>query len=103
MSGDLPWEFEKPGDELRDDEYPDADSDDDSDDAGWDDELSETVSCAQCGAEIYEDAFQCPVCGAYVTGDSGACHVWSGRPGWWIVLGVVGILALIAMLVLTSR
>lgn len=103
MSGDLPWEFEKPGDELRDDEYPDPDPDTDSNDLASDDELSETVSCAQCGTEIYEDAFQCPVCGAYVTGDSRRGAAWSGRPGWWIVLGLLGILALIAMLVLTSR
>jgi hypothetical protein len=99
MSGNLPWDFEKLGDELRDDEYPDADSDE----ADWDDESSETVSCAQCGAEIYEDAFQCPACGAHVSGDSGANPVWTGRPGWWIVLGLLGILAVIAMLVLTSN
>jgi len=95
MPGDLSWEFEKPGDELRDDEYPD--------DADSDDESSETVSCARCGAEIYEDAFQCPVCGAYLTGGTAEGPVWSGRPGWWIVLGLLGILAVIAMLVLTSN
>jgi len=96
MHSDLPWEFEEPGDELRDEEYPDADSDHDDPDDG----LSETVSCPQCGAEIYEDAVQCPVCGGYVTEGVGENRVWSGRPGWWIVLGLLGSVAVIAMLVL---
>ena len=85
MSNDELW-FEEPGDELDDDEYPDEPADDD---------LTETVSCPQCGAEVYEDALRCPVCGDYVTHDT---SVWSGRPGWWVLLGLVGILATIAVL-----
>ena len=86
MPGDDQW-FEEPGDELRDDEFPEED--------GPDDDLSETVPCAQCGAEIYEDAVRCPACGAYV---AHASSVWSGRPAWWIVLGLLGILAVILVL-----
>ena len=59
------------------------------------DELTETVPCSQCGAEIYEDAVRCPACGTYITHDT---SVWSGRSGWWIVLGLLGILAVILAL-----
>ncbi len=60
-----------------------------------DDELTDTVACPDCGAEVYEDAVQCPVCGSYVTHQTG---VWSGRPVWWIVLGLLGVVAAIAAL-----
>lgn len=82
----MPWEnssFEEPGDELNDDEYPQQEYDDDS---------TETVLCGNCGAEIYEEAVQCPECGTYVTADN---SVWSGRPTWWIVLALLGVVAVI--------
>jgi hypothetical protein len=79
--------FEQPGDELLDNEFPEEDV--------CDDDLSETVPCAQCGAEVYEDAVRCPACGAYSTHDT---HAQSGRPKWWIVLGLLGILAVILVL-----
>jgi hypothetical protein len=85
MSGEELW-FEGSGDELDDNEYPDERPDDDE---------TETVPCPECGAEVYEDALQCPVCGNYVTHDT---SVWSGRPGWWVLLGLVGVLAAIAVL-----
>lgn len=65
-----------------------------------DDDLTETVACPACGAEVYEDAVRCPECGEYITHDTRA---WSGRPAWWIILGLLGILAVIAMLILTPR
>jgi zinc ribbon protein len=80
--------FDGPNDELGDDEFPDEDE--------FDDDSSLTVECPECGAEIYEDAVQCPVCGTYVTHRAG--HVWSGRPTWWIAVGVLGILATILAL-----
>jgi hypothetical protein len=55
--------------------------------------LTETVPCPQCRAQVYEDAVQCPACGTYITHQS---HAWSGRPVWWIVLGLLGVLAAIA-------
>ena len=85
MSDNDLW-FERPDDELRDEEFPDEDD--------LDDESSETVPCSECGAEIYEDAVRCPVCEAYVTHPS---SVWSGRPLWWIALGLLGILAVIVV------
>ena len=64
-------------------------------DADFDDELTETVPCPHCGAEVYEDAVQCPACGTYLTHQA---NVWSGRPTWWIVLGLLGILAVLLVL-----
>ena len=55
-----------------------------------DDDLSETLPCPECGHPVYEDAVQCPYCGDYI---SRSTSIWSGRPLWWIVLGLLGILA----------
>lgn len=68
-------------DDHYEDDYP-ADIDDDE---------AEVVDCPACGAEVYEDAPQCPVCGEYIT--HGARGVWSNRPVWWVLLGLAGILA----------
>ncbi len=81
-----PLRFEESGDELRDEEYPDCCNDDD---------LAETVSCPECGAVVYEDAQQCPVCGTYIIHRA---DVFAGRPAWWIVLAVLGVLAIIVAL-----
>lgn len=86
MPGDDLW-FEEPGDELRENEFPEEDA--------FDDDFSETVPCPQCGAEVYEDAVQCSHCGTYITHHT---SVWSGRPAWWILLGLLGVLAVILAL-----
>jgi hypothetical protein len=86
MTSDNTW-FEDADDELTDDEYPDQDS--------MDDDLSQTAPCTNCGAEIYEDSVRCPVCGTYVTGDT---NPWVGRPKWWILLGVLGVVAAVVAL-----
>ena len=83
MGRDDPW-FDD--DDRADDEYPD-DIDDDS---------TDTIACPRCGAEVYEDAVRCPVCGDYIEHSGGSA--WTGRPFWWIMLGILGILALIAAL-----
>jgi hypothetical protein len=70
-----------------DDDYYDA--------AQYDDDSSETLPCPNCAAEIYEDAERCPNCGEYVTPSS---SLWAGRPPWWIILGILGILATIIVL-----
>ena len=55
-----------------------------------DDDVSETLPCPECGRPVYEDAVQCPFCGLYITPST---SVWSGRPVWWILLGLLGTLA----------
>ena len=74
-------------DDLDDDEFPDdgGDFDEDDDDA-------EVLPCPHCGADVYEDTPQCPVCGQYITFDR---SVWSARPLWWIILGLLGVAAVI--------
>ncbi len=84
------FEFERSGRELDDNEFPEPDV--------GDDEI-ETIPCPECGAEVYEDAPRCPYCGAYVTADT---RPWSGRPLWWIILGVAGVLATILALSLLA-
>jgi len=79
-------------DELRDEEYPDEFDDDSDDDI-------ELRLCPECGASIYEEAQQCPHCGAYVTFRHTA---FAGRPWWWIVLGLLGIAAVIWMLTMAG-
>jgi hypothetical protein len=76
-----------------DNEY---DYDNDADDYDVDDDSNDVRPCPICGAEIYEDSEQCPVCGNYIT--FGSVGPWSGRPLWWIILGVLGVAALIAVL-----
>jgi hypothetical protein len=71
------------------------DTDDEWPEEADDDEENVVVACPACGAEMYEDAVRCPVCGEYVTHGHSA---WEGRPLWWIVLGGVGIVAVIVVL-----
>jgi hypothetical protein len=87
MSGNEPW-FEGP-DEPYEDEW------DESDDLDEDDEATSTLPCPECGADVYEDAVQCPACGNYITHPT---SVWAGRPGWWILLGLLGAVAAIVVL-----
>lgn len=76
-------------DELSDDEYPD-------DDAYEEDDESLTVRCPECGADVYEDAEQCPECGNYITAST---NPWQGRSLIWIGLGLLGVVALLWALV----
>ncbi len=78
-------------DETYDDEY----DNDEYDNSEYDDDLTETVACPHCGAEVYEDAVRCPICETYITHDT---NIWAGRPVWWILLGLLGIVAVIVIL-----
>ena len=77
--------------------HDDWSDDDSSDDEPWDDDddSSETVACPHCGAEMYEDSIRCPVCGEYVTHSTSALM---GRPMWYVLLGLAGVIAVIAVL-----
>ena len=69
------------------------------DDETTDDDDSDTIPCPDCGADVYEDAEQCPACGSYIVP---ASHSLSGRPIWWTVLGLVGVAAVIWVLVMSG-
>jgi len=75
----------------------DTDLDDNGDDdwvpdeSDFDDE-TDVVPCPHCGAEVYEDAEQCPACGEYIVHRT---NVWHGKPWWWVVLGLLGITAML--------
>ena len=76
----------------------DWDEDDwDEPDEDWtgDEEDVDVVECPNCGAEVYEEAERCPVCGEYITHGR---HPLSGRPAWYVVLGVVGLIIAAMML-----
>ncbi|MBW3541015.1 MAG: zinc ribbon domain-containing protein [Planctomycetes bacterium] len=76
---------------------------DDADD-GWDsaddwpdddDESADLIDCPHCGSAIYEDAEQCPRCGMYVVHEGSPL---GGRPLWFVLLGLAGVIAVIAVL-----
>jgi hypothetical protein len=72
-------------------------------DDGWEEDLPDdeeeffTVACPSCGAQIHEDAPCCPVCGDYVTSGSG--RIWEGKPIWYGILAVLGMIALVVALI----
>jgi hypothetical protein len=74
-------------DDLGDHEYPDESDDDEP----------VLVDCPECGGAMHEEAEQCPLCGAYVIHRT---SLWMGRSLWWIVLGLLGIGAVIVVLAL---
>lgn len=77
--------------------FDDYDADGYDTDGYDEDESSDVRSCPVCGAEIHEDSLRCPVCGDYIT--FGSAGPWSGKPFWWVVLGVLGTVALVVALV----
>jgi len=95
-----PWSEQRPiGPARRLGVSDDWNSDDDWGGESWEDDPADLVACPSCGAEIYEESVQCPICGDYVTRGVRSGSLWEGRPIWWIVLGLIGIMAVIAMLV----
>lgn len=78
---------------LEDDEFPS------DDDLFEDDDEALYVTCNHCGADVYEESEVCPECGMYV---SSASSPWQGRPAWWIVLGLLGVGAVILVLALSA-
>lgn len=66
-------------------------------DYGDESDATEMLPCPHCGAPVYEESQRCPACGDYIVFDSSPL---SGRPAWWIILGVLGVTAVIAALVL---
>lgn len=80
-----PWN--SADDELDEREYPDEPE--------YDEDDLDTVRCDQCGADVWEEAQQCPHCGHYLVADTSPLR---GRPWWWILVGLVGVIATIIAL-----
>ncbi len=76
---------------------PDEDSDPEWDDDSGPEDESTTTECIQCGGEIYDDASRCPLCGEYQVGDRSR-SAWEGRPFWWKLGGLLGIVAVLLSL-----
>jgi hypothetical protein len=87
------WRHPSPDEFHEDDDESDGEFIDDDDLP--DDESVELLPCPECGADVYEDAEQCPVCGAFIIDDT---NLWTGRSTWWIVLGLLGIIAVVLAL-----
>ena len=71
--------------------------DDDYDEEDWpdDDDSVILIRCPHCDADVYEEAEQCPACGEYIVHGT---RIWDGKPLWWAVLGLAGIIAVVWML-----
>ena len=76
------------------DNFDDGDSwSEDVDDA---DDYADTISCQNCGRDVYDDAPQCPYCGEYIVHDSG---VWSNKsPATRMFYKLVAIVLILAFL-----
>lgn len=73
----------------------------DDDEGGWQDEDGEslTITCPECGADVYEDAEQCPACGHWIThSETPTANAMQGKPTWYVLLGILGIVAVILVL-----
>ena len=77
---------------YQDDDY-EADDWETAEPGEVDDEELDLVACPSCGEPIYEEAEACPYCGEYVTHST---SVLAGKPLWFIVLAILGIIAVIA-------
>lgn len=79
--------------------------DEDDGEENWDETADEydpetyTVRCRNCGADVHEDAPACPACGEYDF-RSGSRSALQERPGWYVILAVLGIVAVIFALLL---
>jgi hypothetical protein len=71
-----------------------VDNDDDNVDDD-DDGATLTRPCPSCGLEVYEDAERCPICGDYITPNWSALQ---GMPWRWIVMGLLGFVAVLMAL-----
>ena len=81
------------------DDWSEPPEDDDLFDPPDDESDVELLPCPQCGADVYEEAQQCPSCGTYITHGT---NLWQGRQWWWIALGLIGTLAVILALAFGS-
>jgi hypothetical protein len=72
-------------DPLRDDEFPDDESDRENDG-------TDVVPCPHCGREVAEDAPRCPHCGDWITTQAG-----SGGRRWVWAAAAIGLVMVILL------
>jgi hypothetical protein len=77
---------------LEDYDPDEAIRDEDEDPDGLNDDEVETEPCPHCGVLVYEEAEQCPHCGEYIVRSTSPFH---GRSAAWILLGLLGIVAVL--------
>jgi len=69
-----------------------------ADENGFDEDAEDsTVTCPECGGEMHHDAEMCRHCG-YFLEDASHNHPLVGKPGWFVILGILGVLATLAAL-----
>ncbi len=61
-------------------------------DEACDSEETFSVTCSNCGAEVYEDCEMCPVCNEFIIRST---NPLSGKPDWYIWTALIGIIAVI--------
>lgn len=78
---------------MDNDDFPSWDDEQD-----WPDSEPENcaIPCPECGYEIYEDAELCPLCGYFI--EDSSSNALADRPGWFVILGLCGILVTILAL-----
>jgi len=81
--------YDDEDEELEPWEYPGEEDEADSDD---------TVTCPYCRKEVYMDAVRCPSCGNYLSREDAP----PSRQAWWIILGALCVLAVVAIWVFSS-
>ena len=81
-------QFEEPGDELRDEEFPDGNEPtmDEEDDFG--------VTCPKCGAAVFDDLDECPHCGTPL-----AVRRFGAPGAFWAIVSLIVLIAFVVAFV----
>jgi len=80
------WKRGRSPDDDLDDEHAEEDADGQT-----------VIPCSYCGADVFDDAEQCPACGWWFVRDR---RPLTGKPSWFLVLGLVGgLLAILTWIV----
>ncbi len=96
-SGGDQWDEEVELD-ADDDDFDDEDDLDDEDDFDANDDADAvSLPCPHCHKSVHEDVEWCPYCGMGITRDT---SVLSGKPHWYVVLAIVGMIATALTLIL---
>lgn len=77
-------------------DFDEDDFDDEYYEADWDEEGEEFEPpvrvCPECGAEVFGDLDMCPSCGHWL---EAAPRPLDGKPTWYLLLGLLGVIAVI--------